>query len=191
MIVFHSPFAIFVLLKTLLVSNIFLYRVLSLIVLYINKVSRLFTILFFVMLMPYTCATAQVVFSSGAHVDTSSPIDFVMGEYIAEDAVLASFGFLHSMMYSSGSCSFLLQDDGSVKAVFDNELLRATIYTERDRVLQNTLYYIVGIDGCIYLHGNIYNHTQLVDYHSLPPGVYVLQVVSSGYAPYVTRWIIK
>lgn len=158
---------------------------------YLNNAVCRCRVLLIAMLMTHICSVAQELFSSGAHIVTSSSVDFVMGEYIAHDCTSASIGFLESMMYVSGNCGLLLRDDVSTQAIFDNKLQRATVYTEQPMVMQSPRYRIIGVDGRVYLNGVIYNHTQYIYYDQLPAGVYILQIEATGYKPYVARWIAQ
>ena len=142
------------------------------------------------LLLPFG-AMAQGVWAVGAHIDEASPIDFVLGEYVVEYTAPATMGFLPTMMYSSISSERQLCDTLSIQTIFDNELQRATLYLTQEMVDRKPIYYISGIDGRVYLQGEVIDDTQYVDYLRLPHGVYILQIVVPERVPYVVRWIKK
>lgn len=136
-------------------------------------------------------AMAQGVWAVGAHINEASPLDFVLGEYVVEYTAPATMGFLPTMMYASISSERQLCDTLSIQTIFDNELQRATLYLTQDMVDRKPLYYVSGIDGRVYLQGEVTDDTQYVDYRRLPHGVYILQIVVPERIPYVVRWIKK
>ena len=148
-------------------------------------------VLLFAVVLSHACAVAQGVFAVGAHIGPSSPIDFVLGEYVTEYTTPAVMGFLPTMMYASISSERQLCDTLSIQTIFDNELQRATIYLTHDMVARQPVYRVSGIDGRVYLSGDVTDDTQYIDYRSLPHGVYLLQVVVPERIPYVVRWIKK
>lgn len=141
--------------------------------------------------LSHACAMAQGVFAVGAHIDTSSPIDFVLGEYVTEYTAPASMGFLPSLVYATISSESQLCDTLSIQTIFDNELQRATLYLTHDMVERKPRYSISGIDGRVYLQGEVYDDTQYINYGLLPHGVYIMQIVVPERIPYVVRWIKK
>ena len=155
-----------------------------------NLFSRCRMLLMAVLLLPFG-VMAQGVCAVGAHISEASPLDFVLGEYVTEYTVPAAMGFLPTMMYASISSERQLCDTLSIQAIFDNELQRATLYLTQEMVERKPLYYMSGIDGRVYLQGEVYNDTQYIDYACLPHGVYLLQIVVPERIPYVVRWIKK
>lgn len=155
-----------------------------------GQFTRCWALLATVLLLPLG-AMAQGVWAVGAHIDEASPLDFVLGEYVVEYTAPAAMGFLPTMMYASISSERQLCDTLSIQTIFDNELQRATLYLTQEMVDRKPQYYISGIDGRVYLQGEVYDDTQYIDYTCLPHGVYILQIVVPERIPYVVRWIKK
>ena len=156
-----------------------------------RPISHMFIAFMLIAVTSFTHSTAQDVFTIGAYIDTTSPIDFVMGEYVTEYTQPAAIGFLPTMMFTAISSERQLCDTLSIQAIFDNEQLRATLYTTQKMVDLTPHYYISSANGIVYLNGSIENDTQFIDYSRLPNGVYILQVIVPGRIPYVTRWLKK
>lgn len=148
-------------------------------------------VLLLAVILSHACASAQGVFAVGAYVDTSSPLDFVLGEYVTEYTAPAVIGFLPTMMYASISSERQLCDTLSIQTIFDNELQRATLYLTHDMVTRQPVYSVSGVDGRVYISGSITDDTYYIDYRSLPHGIYILQIVVPERIPYVARWIKK
>ncbi len=135
---------------------------------------------------------SQHIFASGAHIDTSSPLDFVLGEMATSYTEPAVIGFLPSLYYSMFSSEEQLTNKTSIQAHFDNNLQQATIFMAQEMLQHNPQYAICGMDGVVHLQGTITTTPYFVHYTGLPAGVYILRVSGiPDHIPFITKWFKK
>lgn len=131
---------------------------------------------------------AQSIFSTSGTM--SSGLDFVLGEIVTEFTQPVEIGFLSGLYYSSISSEKQLTDTAAIQVHFDNTLQQATVFMSHDLTTHRPLYQICGMDGTVYIQGNINSMPQFITYSQLASGIYILHITGiPGRIPHTTKWI--
>lgn len=120
----------------------------------------------------------------------STGLDFVLGESVTEFTQPVEIGFLSGLYYSSISSEKQLTDTAAIQVHFDNTLQQATIFMSHDLTTHRPLFQICGLDGIVYIQGNIRTMPQFIPYSQLASGIYILHITGiPGRIPHTTKWI--
>lgn len=136
--------------------------------------------------------SSQSLFTTGAHIDTASPLDFALGEMVTEYTAPATIGFLPSMYYTVYSSEKQLTDATAIQVHFDNEQQQLSIFMAHEMLQHHPQFIVCGMDGIVHLQGTITTIPYFVGYARLSAGAYIVQVSGiPDHIPFIAKWIKK